>query len=667
MQKKCDIVIPVYKSPEWVSLCVYAIFKTTKSELLDKVILINDCDDQYTENCLNNIKEKYGNKIVLEKNPKNLGFVGSTNKGMKISKASYVLLLNTDCILSKNAIEKMINAMEKNKKVGLLSPISSNAANLTLEMFEGFSYSDMNSLLEKKFSGKTFDACTVVGNCLMISRECIDKVGYLDTAYGLGYGEETDYQFKAMENGFEAKVLIDTYVFHKAEVSFGASKEKQERLKKNRDLFFSRWEKAYNKCIKKYEKNDPIAYIHSHLTQEDKKPIINALFYLPDIVQNAGGCHVITDLVNYMSINGYTSNVVYDHIVNYKEIMLFNPVHIKNINNIKFNQLVTTVWLSVYKAYEIVKERKVPLVNFIQGYEPYFENGNVYGLTEPTYKLSSANLVISKYLQKKLKKYFDTESYVIPNSIHYDLLKRENMNQKIKTFTFVLRGSPMKGDFVLLDIIKMIDKKYENKKINIVYINPYIEFPCKSNNNEINYIKGPLERSKLHSLLSESDIYIDASINEGFGLTPLEAMTAGAIPIVSNSFGIQEYMIDSKNGFIINEVNDAEKYLEKIDELMKDSSLYLKMKKECSKTVKDFDYDNKIQLYIEYFKKCEKLKHKAKQLEQEEQEILQIRNKYLQQGNRTRGFIYKFNKFIPNRLKNILKRIITTMYNSFQH
>ena len=33
-----------------------------------------------------------------------------------------------------------------------------------------------------------------------------------------GYTEETDYQFQAMKNGFEAKVAIDTYVFHKAEV-----------------------------------------------------------------------------------------------------------------------------------------------------------------------------------------------------------------------------------------------------------------------------------------------------------------------------------------------------------------------------------------------------------------------------------------------------------------
>ena len=54
MKKKCDIIIPVYKSPEWVKLCVYSIFKNTESEILNKVYLINDFDDELTCNCLKN-------------------------------------------------------------------------------------------------------------------------------------------------------------------------------------------------------------------------------------------------------------------------------------------------------------------------------------------------------------------------------------------------------------------------------------------------------------------------------------------------------------------------------------------------------------------------------------------------------------------------------------
>ena len=226
---KCDIIIPVYKSPEWVKLCVYAVCRNT--EYINKVYLINDCDDVVTSNCLNNLANKYSCVEVLQ-NDSNLGFVKTCNRGMKVSTAKYVLLLNTDCIITSRTVGKLVSHMDKDNEIGLICPVASNAANLTLEMFDGFSYNDMDLLLEKKFKGKNFDACTVVGNCLMISRDCIEKTGYLDEIYGMGYGEETDYQFKAMKNGFKAKVAIDSYVFHKAEVSFGVSKEKEERQRK---------------------------------------------------------------------------------------------------------------------------------------------------------------------------------------------------------------------------------------------------------------------------------------------------------------------------------------------------------------------------------------------------------------------------------------------------
>ena len=48
---------------------------------------------------------------------------------------------------------------------------------------------------------------------MSLLKQCLKKTGYLDEIYGRGYGEETDYQFKAMKEGFSAKVAIDTYVY----------------------------------------------------------------------------------------------------------------------------------------------------------------------------------------------------------------------------------------------------------------------------------------------------------------------------------------------------------------------------------------------------------------------------------------------------------------------
>lgn len=664
-QEQCDIIIPIYNAPEWVKLCVYAVIKNTKKELIHKIYLMNDNSNKDTLDCLNNLKEKYGDIIELVTNKENLGFVKNCNKALKMSTADYALLLNSDCLVSNNTVGKLIDHIKNNHKIGLICPVASNAANITLEMFEGFSYTKMDRLLEKKFKGMNFDACTVVGNCLMITKECLEKTGYLDEIYGMGYGEETDYQFKAMEQGFEAKIAIDTYVFHKAEVSFGVSEEKQKRLQHNRDIFFSRWQAQYDALARKYQQNDPIQYIQSHLTEEDKQLQADTLFYLPYFVQNAGGCHLVADMINYMNINGYDCNVLYNNVIKYQEIMLFHPIPMKKINEVDTRQIVSTIWDSTFYIEKVTREKQIPVISFIQGYEPYFENGGPYGLIELTYKMVDDRVTISKYLQKRIKDLFHQDCALIPNAVNYDLLHHQNKNKSVKTITIILRGGVMKGDFLLLDILKMIDNRYKNLNVNVVYMNKYQEFPNLSNKTiKYNKILGPVSRNEINHLLKQTDVYIDASLNEGFGLTALEALCSGAVPIVSESFGIDEYMKDGKNGYIIKNVNNADCYVDKLDKLINDQALFQSLKAGCEKTAKEHDYDDNIDRYIKFFQKKRTVTEKV--YTEKEQELIKVKSLSFKESSKLKKFVYKVIKKTPKRLHEKAKRVITTLYNMYQ-
>lgn len=622
--KKCDVIIPIYNSPEWVKLCVYALIKNTPKEYLGKIILMNDNSNELTCNMIENLKIKYEKEyeIVVSKNESNLGFIKNVNKGFDISDAEYVLLLNTDCMLSKNTIPKLIDHLEKDKKVAMICPISSNAANLSLDIFENYSYMQVNELLEDNFKGKTFDACTVVGNCLMITRECIEKVGYLDEAYGMGYGDETDYQFKAHSKGFEAKVAIDTYVFHKSEVSFGTSIEKQKKLEHNRKIFFDRWGKEYNERMQEYIKNDPIEYINKNLKIKNK-PSPEVLFFLPDIHQAAGGVHIVVDIVNYLNINGIFANILTSQIHdNYKEIMLFKPSYIQNINKLNPKCIVGTIYPSIFFCNTIGAHFNIPVVNFMQGYEPCFDNGDVYAYAEMAIRSSQNILTISNFLKEKCKNNFNKNAEVISNGINYDLLHsnidKKNLNRKSVTFAF--RSNFPKGDFILAEILKQLTIKENNIDINIIY-NKEVFFPVNNNKTiNIKKFKGPLDRKQVNNILLQSDVFVDASIMEGFGLMSLEAMAAGNVPVLSESFGIDEYAKDGKNSFVIKEINNAEKYVEKIQILLNDDELLKNMKEEALKTSKEFDFDIKVEQYINYFKnvKVEKIE---KLTEEEEEEI----------------------------------------------
>lgn len=315
---KCDVIIPIYNSLNWVKMCIEALFNNTDEENIGEIILINDKSNEETTQFLRNItKNKFNIKLI--ENKKNLGFVKSCNYGMKIAKSEYVLLLNSDCLLSKNSIKKMLSAMCKDKKIGLLCPISSKAANLSFALPAGYNYQSINKLFEKKFKGKTFNACTVVGNCLMISKRCIDKTGYFDEIFEKGYTEETDYQFKAMANGFKAKVLIDTYVFHECRVSFGESEEQIKIREKHLNIFFERWGKEYKKLMKKYKRNDPIIYIHKKVDNIFNKPL------KANLELNSFNQEKIAE-INKQIINGHDIIVNTNNQKLLDEIIIFSPI-----------------------------------------------------------------------------------------------------------------------------------------------------------------------------------------------------------------------------------------------------------------------------------------------------------------------------------------------------
>ena len=601
--KTCDIIVPIYNAPEYVKLCIYTIFKNTDESTIGKVYLMNDNSNDFTKNMLQNLQEKYKEKIVLVTNEENLGFVKNVNKGLRLSKAPYKLLLNTDCFLGHHTIEKMINHIEKNPKIGLICPISSNAANLTLPMYPGFSYMMMDKLLEKKFKGLCFDACTVVGNCLMITRDCIEKTGYLDEIFGMGYCEETDYQFKAMEQGFEAKVAIDTYVFHKAEMSFSTTNTSREiRFQNNSKIFWSRWKQQYDQLMETYKKNDPIEYIKKHITKEDKKIRYDAMFLLPFASKTSGGVRVIVDLINYLSINNQNIGMLNLYPCEYSEILIFEPARVKDIENIETKIMVGTVYESMFLTKKLAEKYNAKTVYFSQGYEFVFLNGLRYGEVDVSFKMADYVLTISNYLKQEYKNLYNIDSHLIINGIDTYLTKTKTQLRERKSIDMVLRNEPRKADYLILDLIKHITVMMNNIDIHLIILNKDMVLGVNNNPSiQIHKYYGPLTRPQIYEILKQVDIFVDTSISEGFGLMPLEAMAFGVVPVISDSFGIRDFAKQNENAIIIDKVNDVYAYINAIKQLLENPNQLETMQQKAYETVEKFDFDKVVEKYIQTF------------------------------------------------------------------
>ena len=86
---------------------------------------------------------------------------------------------------------------------------------------------------------------------------------------------------------------------------------------------------------------------------------------------------------------------------------------------------------------------------------------------------------------------------------------------------------------------------------------------------------------------------------------PLEAMANSVVPIISNSFGINDFAHDQKDSIIIQNVNNPYAYISAIEDLLSDDQKLTKMKKNAYANAKKFDFDTVIDNYLKYFKEVE--------------------------------------------------------------
>lgn len=240
MSGTVDIVVPVYDGLKETMECVSSVL-STKNEMNFNLILINDASpNKNIKQYLETIAATH-ESVLLTTNPTNLGFVKTVNKGIQSSERD-VILLNADTIVTDNWIDKLYAAAYSNPKNGTVTSLTNNGTISSVPVFNkdnklpaGYSLSEFATLVEN-LSSKSYPIIpTAVGHCMYIKRELINKIGLFDEeAFGMGYGEENDFSFRAAKAGYKNILADDTFIFHYGSTSFKESKK--DLIKKHKKI-----------------------------------------------------------------------------------------------------------------------------------------------------------------------------------------------------------------------------------------------------------------------------------------------------------------------------------------------------------------------------------------------------------------------------------------------
>ena len=266
--RSISVIIPIYNALADVQKLFSSLNGVEFSRDIE-FILVNDCSKEDTSRFLNKHISK-DSRFKLINNKTNLGFVKSCNKGLKIANGDLVILLNSDTMLPKAFEKKIIYCFDHDKSIGVASPISSDTGLWKINIPEGVSISQMDSIVEK-VSQKDFpDILCPEGFCFCIRKEVIDQIGYLDEVFGMGYCEETDYAFRAMDNGWRTCLIDNLFVYHKHHASFGSAR-RDEQIKHNQVILWNRWRDLYDKKREKIDMNKIVTTIKDRITSELKQ------------------------------------------------------------------------------------------------------------------------------------------------------------------------------------------------------------------------------------------------------------------------------------------------------------------------------------------------------------------------------------------------------------
>ena len=259
-----DVVVPVYNAPDDVRTCVASVLAHLRPDV--RVVLIDDASpDPRIAPLFEELAQQAHPQVVLLRNDTNLGFTGTANRGMQLSRAD-VILLNSDTIVSAGWLDAMMHCAATDPRIGTITPFSNNAEILSFPRFcennpwpAGADPGPLNASFAAAAVPVYPDLPTGVGFCLYLRRALLDEIGYFDAeAFGAGYGEENDLCMRAAKAGWRNVLADNAFVVHTGERSFAG--KKAEVAQRNMAALLAR-HPHYMDIVREFIAADPLRAI----------------------------------------------------------------------------------------------------------------------------------------------------------------------------------------------------------------------------------------------------------------------------------------------------------------------------------------------------------------------------------------------------------------------
>ena len=255
---KASVVVVTYNSAATLTPCLESVVAHTPES--SEIILVDNASTDGTTQILQDFAQKHPQRVSLILNETNKGFSAASNQGLQAAQGEYLILLNPDTIVTEGWLERLTAHFERvgNETVGAVGPTSNYVAGLQQVGL----HLDANALphradgqveantvaraLAEQNAGRGVETQLLIGFCLALKREVMEKVGLLDETMFLG-NEDLDYSLRLRQAGYRLLVATDAFVYHHGQASFSTldPETKRQRMQQSVDALYAKLERQF--------------------------------------------------------------------------------------------------------------------------------------------------------------------------------------------------------------------------------------------------------------------------------------------------------------------------------------------------------------------------------------------------------------------------------------
>jgi GT2 family glycosyltransferase len=244
---KLSIIILNYNTKELTKNCIDSIIQTGRK--LDYEILV--VDNGSTDGSVEFLKrfKNYDLRFTIIETGANLGFAKGNNATRGTAKGEYILFLNSDTVLQKDALQKTVLYLDKHSDVGAVTcklvladgSLDKDARRSFITPWIGLTHLFLR--LDRVFPTSrifarywygyispdvTHEVDVIQGAFFLTRKKILDEVDWFDESYFLD-AEDIDLSWKVKHVGYKLMYYPDVSVLHLK----GATKGNNKKTKKN--------------------------------------------------------------------------------------------------------------------------------------------------------------------------------------------------------------------------------------------------------------------------------------------------------------------------------------------------------------------------------------------------------------------------------------------------